>query len=412
MKLYLLFLILLIPGVAMSQQYSRISGKVFDAETGEPVADVNVVVKSNGSGTITGAGGVYTASVKATGDTLMFSHVRYASQEYAVQSLHINHNISLEPMLHMLPPAEVRPVFNVSRGMLLDVSDYTFVGDSILYVGYCYRYGKDKNPWLVMMGPQGDTVFTHCVGIEGNLFRDCLGNIHYLTEKSAFQLVFAHKSVELAYQYPIKKFNEAMQPCKLESMGKLLFGEYAESNQVLFYYYTDTISLQWEMFRTIADERKLEMLAFQGLFFSMGQKGPDAADLRFEKMMMYKPVFAPVVKANDTIAIINYTDSLIEWYTPRFEFLGSIGISFQNNRFIENQIVVDNTNGKVYAVFLRNGKTVVRQIFLHNGSLGPDIHIPDFYWIDNIQVHRGKLYFLYREKYTGDLRSLYRMNLE
>ncbi|HOE05427.1 MAG TPA: carboxypeptidase-like regulatory domain-containing protein [Bacteroidales bacterium] len=409
-KILVLIPTLLLAVTVWSQQVFTLTGKAYDVETGDPVPLCNVFAKSGKNGTVCDAMGRFTMRGVKTGDTIVLSHVQYKTTEFIADSRKPTTETALEPNVTQLPQAEVRPVVNISKGMVLDVFDYTFVGDNILYAGYCYRYTRENNPWLVMISPRGDTVFTKCVRTEGHFFADCLGNLHYLTEVNAYQLVFDEAGVSLEYPMPLKKFLEIMEPCKLESDGKLLFGEYAENDQVLMYYYTDTVSLEWEMFRTIADERKLEMLAYQGRFFSMGTKPPTEADMRFEKMM-YKPVFAPILKLNDTIAIINYTDSVIEWYNTRFRKLGQVNINFQNNRYIENQIAIDEITGNVYAVYLKNGKSYVREIFISTGSIGKEIKIPDFYWVSDITVWDDALYFLYREKYSGDFRALYKMKI-
>jgi hypothetical protein len=336
--------------------------------------------------------------------------VQYVSLEKQYTGTNLKADVLLEPLVNMLPVATVKPVVNISKGMLLDVTDYCFIGDSILYSGFCYRYSKKQNPWLVMIAPNGDTVFSYCTGIEGEFWQDCLGNTHYLTEKTAYQIVFEKNSVSLEYPTDIDEFLSVMESCKFESNGKLLFSTFSDRNQILVYYLADTVTYETEIFRTIADEVKLNMLAFEGLFFSMGPP-PNDHDMRFEEMM-YEPVFAPIIKTDDTIAIINYTDSRIELYDTLFNEIGTKEIYFQNSKYCEDEIASDPDGGRVFAVFERNGKISVKEIFINIGTTGEELAIPDFTWIDNIKVHDGKLYFLYREKYSGELRALYRMFLD
>jgi hypothetical protein len=368
------------------------------------------MIKGTSIGTITDKNGMYSILIKSKNDTIVYSHVMYNTVEKNYYASNIKADILFEMTVNLLPVAVVKPVVNISKGMLLDVTDYIFVGDSIMYVGYCYRYKKNKNPWIVMIAPDGDTVFAQHIGFEGKFYRDCMNNIHYLTEDKAYQIFIENDSLSLLYPTDIAEFKSIMDDCKFESNGKFLFSQFSDKNQILIYYCTDTVTYETEIFRTIMDEVKLNMLAFQGRFFSMGP-APTDADLRFEEMM-FKPVFAPVIKVNDTISIINYTDSRIEWFDTSFNELGNTTIHFQNSKFCENEIVIDEVSGKIYAVFLRNAETMVKEIFIHDGTTGENISIPDFYWIDNIQVRNNKLYFLYREKYSGDFRALYRMNLE
>lgn len=63
-----------------------ISGTVTDAETGEGLPGVNVLVKAASTGTVTNVDGGYRLSVPDDADTLVFSSVGYTSQEIAIGS--------------------------------------------------------------------------------------------------------------------------------------------------------------------------------------------------------------------------------------------------------------------------------------------------------------------------------------
>lgn len=395
--------------LGFSQKTILVKGSLFDAETGQPISGVHVMIKGTDQGTTTDEAGRYSINLNKLNDALTYTHVSYKTEEKAYTGTNLKADVILEPMINMLPPATVKPVINISKGMLLDVTDYYFIGDSILYSGFCYRYNKKNNPWIILLAPNGDTIFNYCVGMEGEFYRDCLDNLHYLTKETAYQIVFENNSMKLDFPTEIEEFRSTMDNCKFESNNKLLFSQYSDRNQILLYYHADMETFETEVFRTIADEVKLNMLAFQGMFFSMGSP-PTEHDLRFEELM-YNPVFAPIIKAHDTISIINYTDSKIEWYDTSYNALGSTPIYFQNSKYCEDQIIVDEVTGRVYAVYLKNGKTSVREIFINSGSVGDEISIPDFYWISNIKAYNDKLYFLYREKYSGELRALYRMFL-
>lgn len=404
-------LILMLTGLAVfSQKPIMVKGSVFDSESGEPINAVHIAIKGEATGSITDLRGNYSIELNKAGDTLVYTHLAYDSVHVVYYGTNLHANIIFEPLEYMLPDAIVKPVVNISHGMLLDVIDYTFIGDTILYAGFCYRYNKRNNPWVVMIGPKGDTIFTECVHEEGTFYRDCFENIHYLTEDNAYQLNFEGDSLKMEFPTDIDEFESVMYDCKFQSNGKILFSQFTDRDQILLYYFADLESYETEIFRTIADEVKLNMLAFQGLFFSMG-KPPNEHDLRFEEMM-YDPVYAPIFRAKDTIAIVNYTDSKIELYDTCFNSVGETDIYFQNSKHCEENIVVDKETGRVYVVFLRDSQTSVKEVFLNSGSTGQEISIPSFPWIDNIQVRDNQLFFLYREKFTGDLRALYRMFLD
>lgn len=408
-RLFCILTFVFISIILFSQKQVLIQGNIFDSESGLPVSEVHIFIKGSKTGTISDSDGHFLITA-ISHDTLVFSHIKYKTIDKVVINSNPKVRLLLEPQINMLPDAIVKPVVNISKGMLLDVTDYYFIGDSILYSGYCYRYDRKKNPWIILLSPQGDTILTYCVGKEGRFFEDCFGNLHYLTEDKAYQMTISNDSISLDYPTDIDEFNEIMESCHFVSENKAILSQYSNKNQVLIYYYTDINTYETEVLKIISNEIKLNMLAGQNLFFAMGCP-PNTHDLRFEEMM-YEPVFAPIVKTNDTIFILNYTDSKIEWYDSLLNNLGETTIFFQNAKYCRNEIIMDKISGRTFAVYLRNGKTSVREIFINSGTIGSEISIPDFYWIENIKTHNNKLYFLYRKQQTGDLRALYRMQLE
>jgi len=408
-KLANILIFVFISTLLLSQKPVIIQGNIFDSETGLPVTEVHIIVKNTKKGTISDSNGHFIITVD-NNDALIFSHIKYNTIEKVVNNTDSKVKILLEPQINMLPDAIVKPVINISKGMLLDVTDYYFLGDSILYSGYCYRYGKKDNPWILLLSPKGDTIFTYCVGKEGQFYEDCFGNLHYLTEETAYQIIFSNDSIYLDYPTEINEFRDIMENCQFVSGEKALLSQYSNKNQMLIYYYTDINTYETEVLKIISNEIKLNMLAGQNLFFAMGCP-PNDHDLRFEEMM-YETVFAPIIKTKDTILIINYTDSKIEWYDSLLNYLGEATIYFQNAKYCRDEIITDKVSGRLFAVYLRNGKTSVKEIYKCNGTTGQEISIPNFFWIDNIKIHNNRLYFLYRKQQTGDLRALYRMQLE
>lgn len=76
-------LLLVIPITGLAQNHN-VSGTVTDAETGETLPGVNIMIKGTSQGTTTGLEGGYTISSVASTDTLIFSYVGYESSEVAI----------------------------------------------------------------------------------------------------------------------------------------------------------------------------------------------------------------------------------------------------------------------------------------------------------------------------------------
>lgn len=70
---------------AFSQAVS-VTGTVTDAQTGEVLPGVNVVLKGTTQGAITSIDGIYQLDVPATNSTLQFSYIGYQLQEIPVEN--------------------------------------------------------------------------------------------------------------------------------------------------------------------------------------------------------------------------------------------------------------------------------------------------------------------------------------
>ncbi len=72
--------------VAQNKTQERVSGKVNDASTGEPLPGVNIQVEGTLTGTISGTDGTYTVMVKGSESVLIFSFIGYATERVTVGS--------------------------------------------------------------------------------------------------------------------------------------------------------------------------------------------------------------------------------------------------------------------------------------------------------------------------------------
>jgi len=79
----------------MTQQELKITGKVTDASTGEPLVGVSIVVEGTTSGTITDINGNYSIPVPGLNTTLVFSFIGYTTQ-HVVLNNRLEVNVFLE----------------------------------------------------------------------------------------------------------------------------------------------------------------------------------------------------------------------------------------------------------------------------------------------------------------------------
>ena len=83
-RLAALTCLLMLASTAYAQSGSTVRGTVTDADTGDPLPGVSILVKGTAQGTITGIDGDYTLNVPAGSDSLQFSYIGYVTQTIAV----------------------------------------------------------------------------------------------------------------------------------------------------------------------------------------------------------------------------------------------------------------------------------------------------------------------------------------
>lgn len=89
-----------IAGVQINNNIHNVSGKVVDAETGEPIPGVNIIAKGTTVGTITDIDGNYTLTIPADATLLAFSFIGYQAQSIPITNSVLN--VVLTPDIQQL----------------------------------------------------------------------------------------------------------------------------------------------------------------------------------------------------------------------------------------------------------------------------------------------------------------------
>ncbi|MBU0487080.1 MAG: carboxypeptidase-like regulatory domain-containing protein [Bacteroidetes bacterium] len=410
--LLLLFLTGGFHGFAQPRQIV-VTGTITDNQTGLPIPDVHVRIKGTNLGDISAKDGKFRLPLLKLPVTIEFIHISYVRKEMEIlNEQKAGLKISLESRTVMLPDFSVitgKPEDLIGEKQLF-VKDYEFLGDCMLVMAYINR--KTTTASLILFNTYGDTISSTAVERAGNLFKDCLGNIHYRAKDTAWQTSLNGKNIDLYYPTPIEEFDKIMFPCAATTGSKYILRDYYYNDQLLLYYYYDTLSKSQEEIVQAADPDKLRMLKDLPRMRSMD--GYSEFDERFEQEMMYRPVFAPLILMDDTLCIFNFPASEALLYpTNNFENPRILPVAFQNYKNWYEQVCYDEITGKVYALFRKNGIFALRELNMQTGEPGQQTNIPGFPHVEKIQVHNGFAYFLYKDNTEPEqsYRKLYKMKL-
>lgn len=412
MKRIFLHIILLTVVLPLGAQTGYwLKGKVTDTYTGKPVSSVHIKLNNTTSGTITNRHGLFRIHVQALPVKLKFSHLSYGDTLLTINSISFI-NLELNTNPQNLPQVEVsgEKVVNLINKKLLGIVDYEFFGDSILMLAYDYLKSKEQNPLLILMSPKGDTLNTSFIGKDGFLYKDCMGYLHLVGQDTSYQIHKAENRFKLIYPVETKVFVETMSSCVASLENKYFVQEYSMHNQVASFFLYDFKNKKMEEFHTVKDDDAIAMLIDRNRFHAMG-KEPTQADLRFEEMCFFDPIFVPLLQLDTQICIMNYVNNKLELFNSKGEKNKEVSINFHQNRFWKEEVYSDEVAGKIYAKFLKSGKTVLKEINIETGEITNEIKVPDYRYIEKISVHNDYLYFLYSETLSGNLVKLYQMDL-
>ncbi len=408
--LYIALVVSLLSADLFSQSYF-IRGKVLDYDTKQPIYNAHIKIKGTESGTVSDENGRFYLLSEKSIIAIEISHVAYEKKKMQVDFQQNQElQIVLKKHIDTLPEATViaHAIENLVERMLYDVVDYEILGDSILLLTYSWK--EQQNPWLIIMNQKGDHVYKQLAIKEGSLYKDCMGNIHLVSKDKAYQLFVDSNRLYFLYPIEVDSFKKILNPCVASINQKFYIQQYSYHNQVLSYYLATEHNAA-KTIRVISDKVALRMLADRNRFYNMGARGVTEFDIRFEEMCFFDPIFAPMLKLRDSLVILNFVEDSIELYELKGKLIRKTAMSFHKKKGWKEEIFSDEITGKIYAVYRKDGLTKVAEINLLHGTLGEEISIPRFKYIEKIKAYNGNLYFLYRANKPNELTNLYKMKL-
>ena len=404
----LIIIILLLSSQLFAQKV--IEGVVFDKNTNRPIKNVNILVSGTKLGTSSDSRGYFFIKVEKLPQSIEISHVAYETRiiEYTGKESKLK-EIGLTKKQNQIPVVSIianKKVVELTEGKVYDISDFEITNNKLVLLAY--DWNTKQNPWLIYMNMDGDTLASTAIGYEGNLYKDCTDTIHLIGEKISHQIYFNGNNFELIHACKPEDFIDIMQPCITELQNKLYIQQYSFHNQVLSYYCADEKDTSTVKFRVIADQMGMEMLIDRNRFNSMGA-APTEADIRFEEMYFFDPIYSPLVKFNDTICILNFVDDNIEFYNNSLDLISEVNIDFHKDRHWKEQVYVDEITSKIYTIFTKNGISRLYEINKKTGELEHSTEIPNYKWISKIIVYDGVIYFMYRKNSSLELMRLFKL---
>lgn len=408
---YIILLLLNVWVIVKGQQDSyTIKGFVKDSSYNTAIASASIINSDNTQVSVSDKNGFFKISATTFPCNLIISHLGYSTREFTVASFNTKVEILLDEKISELSELTVttgKPVA-ITKDEPLYIRDYEFVNDKILALAY--KDNMLSRARLYVMSLDGDTIFSVPVNKPDHLYKDCFENNYFISNSDAFQLAIDSGNIDFLYPYPSGEFAIIIDLLEEAKNDNLYLKKYSMHGQVLDYVEYDTISKEYSTLITVENENNARMLLDRSRIVNSSDNPEVQA--RFEDLAFYKPVFAPVKKINDTLYIFNFEDSWMGYFDDSCKLVKKVPVVFHKDKNWKREIYFDESTGKAYALFRKNGISALKEINIETGQLVNSVQIPDLPFVDNIKINDGKLYFLYTDHSTiKEFRMLYSMKM-
>ncbi len=420
--IYLLIALCFTVFFSHAQTQLLIRGVIKDQATQLPIEGVNIQLNKTNSGTSTNRQGIFELRVSEFPTILSVTHISYFGRQIIVTGNNADSLIiTLSSRLVTLEETEITAAtYKVFKGSNQEIIDYDFFDTNLLVLSY--NFNKNRHE-LILTDNHFDTIKIKDISSykkPKQIFKDCIGNCHLLTNDSAYQVYFDNQSIYLAYPTDLNKFLNLLRDCLFETPTHLAFKGNTDKKPKLEYAAIDPVDLpntrskneEWKHLFYLVNKKTREKTILDQIY--EWKKNKDAYEqamysyndpfnkmffgeiLRFEEVAFYKPSFQTIKFLNDTIYYFNHLKSQIDIYSDDLLLLKSIKVEYHNKENWMPVIITDNFINKAYTIFTTGVMYSLSEINLQDGSVKEVTKIKKLF-PQKIKINNGHLYFLYKD---------------
>jgi hypothetical protein len=421
----LILALLLLAGHILHAQPLHLQGTVREATTGEPIPAAQIRAQGWTKGTVTDADGKFTLDLNEPASALEVTHIGYRKIVFQLHGKPLRSlDIRMEPAASLAPVLISAGPHRVLEDRTIHLYDYEIMEDRIMMIIYDRKLRRSK---LAIVDERDSILDTELLPEEpGKLAKDCLGNIHAITQHYACQLFWDGDGIGF-YIDTLPAFERAVTPCLGNIDAHYYYNLYTCNDQMVDFFAYDREEGEFKRILRLRDSVRIHQIMDPLMVTKFpADRQPSMMDMLTAdqigspsmnreptwdyKHLFFQEVDAPLRVIGDQFYIFDHLHGRIRSYERDGKALASVPITYHKVRNRQKLIMVDAIRGEVYTAFEKHGYTQLRRIDLESGALVQDIEIP-LQFPHKIQVHDGIAYFLYKEGHYDDVKRLYRMPL-
>ena len=433
----------LLPLFSRAQERSTLRGKVIDAVTESALRDVHIGVKGTALGAVTQADGTFELVLPEKRSVVLHvSRIGYAEQDRTVdrksvlsgESLLIRlatSAVELAPVTIQRPAPEV-----VYQREDLHVGDYFTNNEGLWVLTY------DKPQLWHRQDQAGRQVYkdARLHLLDTNFVEQCSvrlpTNVCRLRHDAAYRTIV--EGVDKAWvatlvngemqlqEISMKVLKENVLPWTDSIPGHLLGNNFDATFPAFEHFAYDPQSEETRAICAVQDDHLMELFRSQYKYMSGHDKvvamdlaietGIDAEIIagymtQFHKDIYFDPPYAPLFVVKDTLCVFDHYTERIRRFLPDLTEVEAVPMTHHKERTWKTRLLQDRSDGTVYALFARNLHTWLRSVDPSTGKLGPMREL-DHPFPEEVQVHGGHAYFIYRTYGSLQHRTLYRQAIK
>ena len=386
-------------------QNIKIQGNIYDSISQVPIEHVELIVNDNSNKAVSDESGFFSLNVNKLPCILLLRHLSYKSKEVIVYSREDKFAFYLLNRSFDLTAVEITanlPV-QVMPDLHYHIIDYEFMSDNMVVLAY--ENQSFFTPVLLLINQDGDTLSKISVSKPKKLCKDYSGKVILYGRTTTYAVNAGSNGLYLSDPMNADDFDAVNHVIISQNDRYYYLRKSSLNDQMLSYYYYDEINDKLHCFRTIVNEDNLKRNN-KGCYFDGKEE-----DIRFQQLIMLKPVYAPLVRINNTLVLFNFIDSRLEKFSQDADLIEENVMGFQPDKSFMKELLIDETDSAVYFLFRRNGLSVLKEFDLKTGELTQTVPIPSFIFVEKIKVHNNVVYFLYKEKYNQEYKKLYKFKI-
>lgn len=396
-----------------------LNGIISDRETRQPVGQVSIKVLNSKQGTVSNKDGTFSLLLLTVPEevTLLITHLGYEPLQLKIKHGQTFIRIELTPKITVLSEVEVaagkklQPE-KVSTGSVLD---YELLGEEIYILGW---QPGTKNPVLKVVNQANDSVLKsfELPFYTENLYRDCVDNLHLLTEKLAYGLKIDSAKLGLYPPQSLVEFSTTIKPCAAAISNGFYLTHTLSKTSGRAFYYAILPENKPKLFCLIQDVEVMAMQKDEGrhqknrAVAGMNRSLHSAARNReFAQKVLFREPYIPLFRVGEKAVIFNHIQGAISFY-QRDSLVHEVSIYYPQRKDWAEEIIIDPVREQAYGKFEKNGITVLEEIDLVTGETGKAFKVA-FPFAHKFRITDGRLYFLYRDLSRQSREFLYAARL-